>query len=201
MVGTHGKGKIILFCLFLLFVNCKKKPIDNKVKQNKYTYTGLKEGDLVCRLGDGFFSNYFREYASKEKIYSHIGLIAIEKNVPCVYHSEASELTGVGGIKKETLVEFLKGIDTYSFFRINLSKESCKKLIDHADFYLKKQVKFDLKLESDDEELYCSEFVATCINKTAKKEIIKPKLKYRNRFIYALDDIYLSKNVSKLNSY
>lgn len=201
MVGSYGIKKIIFVLYFFsIAINCSSDYPSKKIK-SIHDFTFLKEGDLVCRLGNGYFSNYFREYASKEKRYSHIGIIGIENNILYVYHSEASELTGIGGVKKEKLEDFLDGIKVYSFFRVNLSEREKELVIAQASKYLDKHTKFDLDfISNNDNELYCTEFVASCINKGINKELIKPTLKLKSKLIFSLDDIYENKNVNSLKN-
>jgi len=194
MACSHGFKKIILIqVIFLFLINCNYT--SKKGIEYPKNIPSLEDSDIICRLGNGYFSNYFREYASKEKVYSHIGIIVIENKIPYVYHSEASELTGIGGVKKEKLIEFLDGIKTYSFYKLNLPEEDKKRIILEANKYLQKSVKFDLELRNDDSELYCTEFVANCINNGSMKKLIQPSLNFRNNLIFSLDDIYKNKIV------
>lgn len=190
MARAYGIKKIIsLIIIFLLITNCKSD--SSSIKENAQNFTFLEEGDLICRLGKGYFSNYFRLFASGEKKYSHIGIISIEDNFPYVYHAEASELTGVGGVKKDSITEFIKDIDTYSFFKLNLSLEEKKKITTIAKQYFLNKTKFDLEFNNEkDDEVYCTEFVANCINKGCARVLVLPNLVLKNKSFYGLDDIY-----------
>jgi len=194
MVSKYGikKIKFLLFYIFIFsFIHSDFKPkkIESLAKFNKYYF--LENGDLVCRLGNGYFSDFFKKYASKDKIYSHIGIIVLEKNIPYVIHSEASEFTGVGGIKKESIDVFLEGIQTYSFFKMNISQVEKNQIISKSNYYLNKHTKFDLNFDTnDDSEMYCTEFVAKCINQGMGKNIIQPTLKINDKYLFGLDDIY-----------
>jgi len=204
MASSYGIKKItfIAFISFLLFsLKSEIKSTSSEKLIDKNTqYVFLEDGDLVCRLGKGYFSNYFKEYASKDKEYSHIGIIIFEKNLPYVIHSEASELTGVGGIKKEKLSDFLNDIDKFSFFRLKINQSEKQNLISKSKYFLNKHVKFDLNFDSmDDKEMYCTEFVAKCINYATENETIKPKIKLNNKLYYGLDDIYKNDKAMKLN--
>lgn len=72
----------------------------------------IRNGDIIYRHGNGFFSDYFRKSSNREQLYSHGGIITIDNNNVYVIHSEASELTGIGGVRKESLNAFLKDIST-----------------------------------------------------------------------------------------
>ncbi len=160
---------------------------------------GLRTGMLVCRLGNGFFSDYFKKYASKEKKYSHIGIISIENDTIFVYHSEASELTGVGKVKREPLNSFLYKIEVFDFFELNYSNTTITKILGITKGYYSDNIPFDLDFNSsNDDELYCTELVANSINKGLDYLLIKPSLELNGNKIFSLDDIYLNKNVKKV---
>ncbi len=191
MASSRGIKEIIYIasCSLLLFSLKPEIKSSSSVKLvgNNFQYSFLEDDDLVCRLGKGYFSNLFKEYASLEKKYSHIGIIIIENNLPFVIHSGASELTGVGGIKKEKLSEFLSCIDKFSFFRLKIDLAERERLIKNANRLFNNQVKFDLSFDSsDDTEMYCTEFVAKCINYATQDETIKPQIKLGGKLVYGL---------------
>ena len=159
----------------------------------------LKNGHLICRLGNGYFSDYFRIYASKEAKYSHMGIVSIENDTTYVYHSEASELTGIGLVKKEPISLFLKNSKVYDFFELKYPDSIKSKVLKFVKSYHKAKTPFDLDFNSfDDKELYCTELIATSINKAVGKLEIKPNLILKGKKVFALDDIYLNKNVNKI---
>lgn len=192
------KNKLLIIFISFLFLSCTNvnknntlETIPNQVK--------LTNGVLVCRLGNGFFSDYFRKYASKEKRFSHIGIISIENGEYFVYHTEASELTGVGFVKKESLISFLDGIKIYEFFEMKYSERTKSKILENVYNYYIHKTPFDLSFDSsNDSELYCTELIATSINNALNKEIILPTLILNGKKIFSLDDIYLNENVEKL---
>ncbi len=194
------KNKALFIIFFLVLFGCentkKQQSVQINVNQDKLT-----NAVLVCRLGNGFFSSYFKRYASKEQKYSHIGIISIENDTTFVYHSEASELTGVGFVKKETLNQFLKGIKVYDFFQFNYSDSIKNKILDNVKNYYLKKVSFDLDFDSfDDNKVYCAELIAISINKVFDTIQIKPNIILNDKKLYGLDDIYLNENVYKISS-
>jgi len=156
-------------------------------------------GNLVCRLGNGYFSNYFKEYASSEKKFSHIGILSKENDTLYVYHSEASELTGIGFVKKELLNSFLEEIKTFEFYQLGFNDTINYRILEQVKSYYNLKTPFDMDFNSsDDTKLYCSELIAVSINKSLKDSIIKPTLILNKKRLYALDDIYLNENVTKI---
>lgn len=184
------------WCLcWLCFVSCSQSP-QTIINTEPYS---LQSGDLVCRLGNGYFSNYFRQYASKDQKYSHIGMIEVNHDSVFVIHTEASELTGVGFVKKESLTYFLEGISVFDFYRINANDTLKNKIIQKANNYYAKKIPFDLDFNSlEDDELYCTELVARCLNDAFDSAVVQPKLKLGHRMMYGLDDIYKHPMIQKI---
>jgi len=185
------KNRLIFGLLFLVFmVGCFP---GNSIKQEERTtqqHKNLNSGDIVLRLGNGYFSSIFKEYASKEKKYSHIGIISVENGVINVYHAEASELTGIGRVKRETLEDFLKDITVFDFFR--LDNENASNIASVAHDYYKAETPFDLDFNyEDDTSLYCAELVANAINTATNDVTVKPTIVLAHKTLYGLDDIYL----------
>lgn len=193
------KNRLSVFAILVLFLG-SDKPKNNIKKEIEFDIKKIENGFLICRLGNGYFSNYFRKYASKEQKYSHIGIISKENNSIYVYHSEASELTGVGYVKKEKLNLFLKEIQIFDFFKLNLPDSIKTNILNSVKGYYDKKTRFDLDFNSfNDNELYCTELIAVSINKNVSDSIkITPNLVLNRKNLYSLDDIYLNKNVRKI---
>lgn len=199
MVSSYGIKKIIFTFIFSIFI-IKCNHTDISKKENSPVLPNLENSDIVFRLGKGYFSNYFRKYASKDKIFSHIGIVSVENNNTFVYHSEASELTGVGGIKKELLTEFIKDSEKVAFFRTNLTPIEKEKIIQQVKLYHSKNITFDLSFDiHNNNEMYCTEFVAKSINNGLKKNIISPNLIIKDKYFYGLDDFYNNSLFTKID--
>lgn len=188
------KSSLTLLLLGVFFsCNNTKKTLPN-IKDYQ-----LKSGDIVCRLGGGFFSNYFRKYASKEKKYSHIGIVEVKNDTVFIIHTEASELTGVGCVKKESINCFLENILVFDFYRVQVNRNIRKKIVVKAKEYYNKKVPFDLDFNSfNNEKMYCTELVANVLNRAFDSIVIVPTLKLGAKKMYGLDDIYKNKLVNKL---
>ncbi|MCL6217739.1 YiiX/YebB-like N1pC/P60 family cysteine hydrolase [Zunongwangia pacifica] len=188
------KNNFIYFFFIIFCVQCHSP----KKKEVAIDYENIHTGNLVCRLGNGYFSDFFRKYASSEKKYSHIGIISKENNIIYVFHTEANELTGSGKVKKERLDSFLNGIETFDFFETIFNTHTNLEIVNTVKDYYKKETPFDIDFNTDnDHELYCSELIAVSINKTIGKEIIKPTLILNKKKYFSLDDIYLNSEIIK----
>lgn len=159
----------------------------------------LKDGDVICRLRTGFFSKHFRERASKDKIYSHIGVVETASDTTFVIHVEASELTGIGFVKREPIDTFLDGVTTWGIYRTNLPDSVCEKISKTAKVYFDRKTPFDLDFETDDDsKVYCTELVALSINQASDSTLIVPTMKMGDKRCYALDDIYKINGIKKI---
>ncbi len=182
-----------------MFIGCDLQK-ENKEKKIEFNIKKIENGFLICRLGNGYFSNYFRKYASEEQKYSHIGIVSKENDSIYIYHSEASEFTGVGYVKKESLNLFLKEIQVFDFFKLSLSDSIKTNILNTVKDYYDRKTPFDLNFNSyNDNELYCTELIATSINNNVIDSIkIRPNLFLNGKKLYSLDDIYLNKIVKKI---
>ena len=193
------KNNLFFLVLIYLCFGCDCSKQDRK-PVSLINHDLLKSGDIICRLGDGYFSGVFQKYASSEKKFSHLGILYKKKDSVYVYHSEASELTGVGKVKKEAITSFLDGINVYKFYRMNYPDSLTKKIVAKAESYFSKQTPFDLEFDSfNDDKLYCTELIAMSINSAFTDTIIRPSLNLNGRLLFTLDDIYLHQGTSLIH--
>ncbi len=153
----------------------------------------LRSGDLVCRLGDGFFSDVFRRYSGGDERFSHIGVLHCEDSLLFVVHAEASELTGVGSVRMDPLCDFLDHSLDHQFFRV-VSDTLRWRIDSFACAYYAAHTPFDLSFDlSSDSALYCTELVAACINRSAGDASLVQAYALRSGFgYYRIDDILRS---------
>lgn len=125
----------------------------------------INSGDLICRLGNGYFSDVFRQFSGGKKRFSHIGIAHFQDSLCYVIHAEASEFTGQGGVRMDMLDKFIEHSLDYQFFHI--TSDSIRQRIDSLAYeYFKMGIQFDLCFDlTSDTTLYCTELVANCINK------------------------------------
>lgn len=191
MESSYGIAKITILALLLIFSACNIEGVKENAQLpylNKF-----ENGDIICRLGNGYFSNIFKNFSNSEKIYSHVGIIEKSNDSVFVIHCEASELTGVGYVKRENINIFLHNINTWALYRFFEQDSIKKRIVLNAKVYYEKKTPFDLKFDlTNDKEVYCTELVALCINKSFNDSIIKPKLHLNNKCFYGIDNIYLN---------
>lgn len=178
---------LIIFCSFLIACETKNTSIANE----KWDINEFQNGDIIYRCGNGFFSDYFRKSSNREQIYSHCGIISMDNSGVYVIHSEASELTGVGGVRKETVDEFLKDISTWGLYRVDTIQSIRDSIVSIASQYLYQNTPFDLDFDNtSDDKVYCTELVALSVNKALQQDIVQATGCIRNKIYYAIDDTY-----------
>jgi len=146
---------------------------------------------LILRLGNGYFSNIFRRVSSKEKRYSHSGILHRVDDRYKVYHIEANEFTGKGIVKDEPLESFIGHSREWALYAINAPDPMKAEIVRQARIFYESGIPFDLDFDlASDDKLYCSELVAKSINNAFGEELITPNLQIAGHFFYGLDDIY-----------
>ena len=179
--------KVIVCFLTVFLLGCAEKPAQPQIDQRIF-----ENGDIICRLGNGVFSKWFKEASTREKIYSHAGIIKIENDSVFVIHAEASEFTGIGFVQKENIQTFLKGVQTWALFRLPVEDSIKNNIAENADFYFRRNTSFDLDFDSScDEKVYCTQLIALAVNKALDDKLIKPNLILRGKHFYGVDDVYL----------
>lgn len=198
---ANGKSawanKLIFISLLLLLFSCRENKTSPKRIVNNAPFSKFENGDIICRHGNGILSTPFRGTSNKEKIYSHVGIILKDKDSLMVIHSEASEFTGIGGVKKEYIKVFLKNISTWGVYRIDTISSVRDSIAAVALEYVQKDIPFDFDFDyTTPDKLYCTELIATCINKAMGYSFIKPTGLFGKKIYYAVDDIYYSNKTS-----
>lgn len=186
--------KIFLLSFFFLLLSCHEH---KKLDSTENNLAELRNGDVIYRHGNGFFSDYFRKASEKEQLYSHGGIVFIDNGQVYVIHSEASELTGVGGVRKEPLNTFLKDISTWAVYRLDTTQTVRDSIVYIATQYLNEKTPFDLDFDNmSDDKVYCTELIALSVNKAIRRDLIKATGIIRNTPYYAIDDTYLIKEMN-----
>ena len=153
---TYGLLMLSVFCVITFFYGCEPAEESNEL------CASLRSGDVVCRVGNGIWSDIFRRISQRDTRFSHAGIILREADGSLwVVHSEADDFTGRGEVYIEPLQDFQARGNGVWCFRLkdehrDLQQQETvnRKLKDYAG------IPFDLKfsLETAD-SLYCTEFV------------------------------------------
>jgi hypothetical protein len=159
----------------------------------------LENGDVVYRLGDTFYSQYFKDFSKRDSRYSHTGIVLKSSENDSIYvlHAEADDATGLGEVRKEPIALFFKQAIDGGAYRWQCSKQVKQNFVKWALHYNQLKIPFDMAFNcSDSSAFYCTEFVSHCINNAFNKEIIKANTLKNGKPFIAIDDTYLIENVT-----
>ncbi len=127
------------------------------------TAARLRTGDVICRKGNGIWSDLFRKISQRDQRFSHVGMILAPNGGPItVIHAEGNDYTAMGAVYEQPLEEFLHEGDGVAVYR--LKDELLYALPDENALttlmrqYLGRPFDFRLDLTTPD-RLYCTEFV------------------------------------------
>lgn len=182
-----------MILLTLVFVLCSCRPA-SEPNNLAMDASLLQPGDLIYRLGNGLYSVYFKDFSRTEKLYSHVGVVAkmASGDSLWVVHSEASELTGQGNVRMETLPIFLKDSNSWAVYRLKKEEKVRSKIAHRALEYYHRAVPFDLEFDvADSTAFYCTELVMHCVNAAIGEYLIQPNTLVQGKRFVAIDDTYL----------
>jgi len=139
----------------------------------------IKDGDIICRLGDRIWSMYFKELSPNDKRFSHLGIVRIRNNTVSVINAEGLAIEGKDFVNEVSLGDFLKCAQKVGTYRLKTVEGEV--ISDAALEYV--GVPFDWQFDMEDSsKLYCSELLYVilkkidldiALNKTFIKEIGK----------------------------
>jgi len=148
----------------------------------------LQDGDIICRLGNKFWSPILRDLSKNEKQFSHIGIVRIRDDTISVIHSEGLSKDKNDFVKKVTLECFLRGSRSIGVFRLKSIDQT--KVSDIALDFIGRP--FDWQFDMIDESsLYCTELLYVVLKR------INPDIKLNtvwlnvlNQYVLPLDIVY-----------
>lgn len=158
----------------------------------------VRDGDLVLRSGSDAISSLFKKVNTRDKSYSHAGIVFIENGCPIVYNLIGNADDPKALIRRDSLSRFIGPYDNtgYGVYRYKLSKNQVGKLHDLCVRYFKEKRRFDphFDLETDN-ALYCTEFVyKAMIEVTGDKKYLETTQMANFSFV-SVDNLFLKKDI------
>jgi len=138
----------------------------------------LKDGDIICRLGDRLWALYFKDISLNDKRFSHVGIIRIIDNKITVINAEGRAVQGKDFVNEVDLDEFLEIAKAIGIYRL---KDYDGKIISSAALeYIGYPFDWNFDLEEKN-KIYCTELLYVVLKKVAPeielKKIFQKKLK------------------------
>lgn len=148
----------------------------------------LKTGDIICRKGNGIWSDICCDYSHRDKRFSHVGIIINGHNGVKVLHAEANDFTGIGAVIEEDLADFLlcsEGAGIYRLRNRNQSVEDASSFTKVAYKYLNRPFDFKIDLAESD-KVYCTELIY-CVFAELKPSVTLKVTKNGDKSIVPVD--------------
>lgn len=145
--------KVIVISLFLLLISLSN--INNNVQKSEYLYLFTRSTHLK--------SSYIAEdFNIKDTLSTHVGIGIKSKESLSIFHVIDNKKNNNSSLVKESKDQFINeyGITYYSIWRAKVSKQEHDLIVNTLNNYLRKKITFDKNfILSEDNNLYCSEFV------------------------------------------
>jgi hypothetical protein len=130
----------------------------------------LQDGDILCRLGNRFWSVAIRDMSPVDQRFSHLGIVRIREGNISIIHAEAWGNDGEDCVKEVPLEKFLHVAQSIGIYRANFTEGSV--LSDYATEY--KGQPFDWNFDLDDEsKIYCTELLYIIVKRTVPEITLK----------------------------
>ena len=185
---------IILIASVLYILVPRGKPIELLTSDGLFEF--INDGDIICRLGNRFWSQIFKETSNTDKRYSHLGIIRIRDGVATVIHSEGTTGQGKDFVKEQPIDDFLQIARAIGIYRAK--NVDGAQISDTSREYLGRSFdwKFDLK---DASEVYCTELLYLVLSRLMSEIELKTiYLKELGRDIIPLEAISNSDYFSEI---
>lgn len=161
----------------------------------RYASHLLRDGDLVLRTGNDFTSLSLRLFSSRDKTYSHSGLVHFAHGHIRVYHAIGGEDNPDQALRSDPFGYFCDPTHNLGFavYRYDLDSAELRRLNNAEIRYYSEKVKFDMDFDlKSDNRLYCTEFVyKSLLQATGDRGYIP--LTRLDKFVYvATDNLYLN---------
>jgi hypothetical protein len=116
-------GVFVIFCIAITVIVIRQKrqhSISQNVQyiQEDMILPYMKDGDIICRLGDRIWSMYFKELSPNDKRFSHLGIVRIRNNMVSVINAEGLANEGKDFVNEVLLKDFLKSAQKIGIYRL-----------------------------------------------------------------------------------
>jgi len=173
---------IFLLLVIISFIVVSKQKSNPDLNQGYFIYKSLpieiiKDGDIITRLGNRFWSDPIRNVSLTDQRFSHVGVIRIRDEQITVIHAEGTT-QGEGVVKEESIRDFLNEARSIGIYRLSYCAGT--EMSDIAIEYI--GIPFDWQFDMDDDtKLYCTELIYAILQR------LKPVIKLDTIFFRRLD--------------
>lgn len=197
----------MLFSFTILFFNCTTEGNKNKHRKSLNSLQSSQEfrsfvlnaenGDIIFRNGLDEVSQAARSFNTRDKSFSHCGIVIKEEGLTYVYHSIGGSENPSGKLQKISINDFcnIETNNSFALYRLNQINTINDQLNKVVRNHYRNELKFDqyFNIKSDD-AMYCSEFVAKSINEAFRNSKLETTFIETLGLGVTIDDIFLNEN-------
>ncbi|MDR0670451.1 MAG: hypothetical protein LBF95_10255 [Treponema sp.] len=155
---------ILILSTFIYIIMPRGAP--STIQSSDRLFGIVREGDIICRLGDRLWSQLFKDVSVVDKRYSHMGIININNGLINVINAEGNTGHGRDSVNEVTLDEFLKVARAVGIYRVKDIEGG--QIANLAIEYI--GTPFDWKFDLYDEsKLYCTELLYVILGRIDQK--------------------------------
>jgi len=157
---------ILVLCIIVKLPQLTPHPIIRSQDVAEY----LRDGDIICRLGDRLWSAYFKDISAMDKRFSHLGIVRVSDNKITVINAEGRTMEGKDSVNETDLDEFLEIAKTVGIYRLRSPARQALSSAAMNFIGIPFDWSFDLK---DDTKLYCTELLFAVLKEIAPEIHLK----------------------------
>jgi hypothetical protein len=151
----------------------------------------LQPGDVVLRSGLGADSRIFAQMNSRDKSYTHCGIVVMEQGKPVVYHCIGGEENPDMRMRRDPPTQFFAAENNSAIAVVRYDGMETAKLSAVVHAIYSTRPRFDLKFDlATDDALYCSEFVYKALIRASGDTGYVPLTHRLGRTYVAVDNLY-----------
>jgi len=167
----------LFLSIYVYVMMPRGEPLQLSPIQYKNLSAIVEDGDIILRLGDRIWSQFFRDVSVTDRRFSHMGIIRVVNDEITVVHAEGDIGGGIDFVNEIPLKEFIEVARTIGIYRSNTIDGNLISSL--ALEYL--GVPFDWQFDmTDDSKIYCTELLYIILKRLA------PEIKLDTIFVNIL---------------
>jgi hypothetical protein len=131
----------------------------------------VRDGDVICRLGDRFWSQLFKDVSPLDRRFSHAGIVRVQDGRVTVIHAEGDTGQGRDFVQEEALEGFLNIARAVGIYRLNNGDGPLLALLAMEYIGVPFDWQFDL---NDGSKLYCTELIDAVLSRLPAPKRLEP---------------------------
>ena len=187
---------ILILSIFVYVMMPRGIPISFSSEKQETLFQIVKDGDIICRLGDRAWSQHFRNISIADRRFSHMGIIRVNNGMITVIHAEGDIGRENDFVREESLADFIKHARAIGIYRINDIDAS--QISKFAIEYL--GMPFDWRFDKQDNtSMYCTELLYVILRRIAPEMELKTiYVRMLGRYVIPLEAISNSEKFTEI---